>query len=232
MGELSLPADRMRMPLSDNVIKSEYVKIVSTTASGSALKMGNMTWERKADASHSDQQATLEKQRLVEKEKEKEQLKKAAYQKGHADGVEWQKQKAHVPINALTEALKETTKLQKRIYGDAEEQMVALVLAIAEKVIYEEAASNNKIILSVLRAAIKSTIERQDIIIRLNPGDYRYIREMHPGFLQEIEGVRNATFEEDVSIKQGGALLETTSGQIDARLEQRIKEVKAALTIT
>ncbi len=36
-------------------------------------------------------------------------------------------------------------------------------------------------------------------------------------------------FEEDPSVKRGGALLETSFGEVDARLNQQLGELKAAL---
>ena len=62
--------------------------------------------------------------------------------------------------------------------------------------------------------------------IRLNPDDLRFITEMKPDFLQGISGLKNTIFQEDASIKRGGVILETISGEVDARLEQQLTEIK------
>jgi flagellar biosynthesis/type III secretory pathway protein FliH len=67
--------------------------------------------------------------------------------------------------------------------------------------------------------------------IRLNPQDMQFLKEMKPDFLKEFTVIKNVTFEEDGAIKRGGAVLETLAGEVDARLEQRFSEVKAALQI-
>jgi flagellar biosynthesis/type III secretory pathway protein FliH len=36
-------------------------------------------------------------------------------------------------------------------------------------------------------------------------------------------------FEEDSSVKRGGAVVETMFGEVDARLENQLKEIKTAL---
>jgi flagellar assembly protein FliH len=104
-------------------------------------------------------------------------------------------------------------------------------LAVAEKVIYDEVATNDQIILGILREAIKGVVDREGMKIHLNPQDFLFMNEMKTNFLKEFSGLKNVTFEEDHEIHRGGAMLETLSGEIDARLEQRVKEVKGALKI-
>jgi flagellar biosynthesis/type III secretory pathway protein FliH len=36
-------------------------------------------------------------------------------------------------------------------------------------------------------------------------------------------------FEEDASIKRGGAIVETMFGEVDARIESQLKEIQAAM---
>ncbi len=48
-------------------------------------------------------------------------------------------------------------------------------------------------------------------------------------FLKEMNGMKNVVFEEDAGVNQGGAVLETLSGEVDARLEHQLQEIKMAL---
>jgi flagellar assembly protein FliH len=104
--------------------------------------------------------------------------------------------------------------------------MLGLACSIAEKVIHTEVSTNNEIVLAVLRDAVKNVVDRDGIKIRLNPDDLRFITEMNPDFLQGISGLKNMTFEGDAGIQRGGVILETISGEVDARLEQQLTEIK------
>ena len=54
--------------------------------------------------------------------------------------------------------------------------------------------------------------------------------EIKSDFLQTIDGIGNVVFEADDSIAQGGALIETLYGEVDARIDQQYREVKNGLT--
>jgi flagellar assembly protein FliH len=110
-----------------------------------------------------------------------------------------------------------------------EEQIVKLALAIAEKILNQEVATHKDVILGVLKGALKNISETEGMKIRLNPNDFRYMMEAKKDFLQSFEGLRNVVFEEDVAIKRGGAVVETMFGEVDARLENQLKEIKKAM---
>jgi len=119
--------------------------------------------------------------------------------------------------------------IRKDIVAKTEEQIVKLALAIAEKIINQEVATSKEVILGVLKGVLKNISETEGMKIRLNPQDFRHIMEARKDFLRSIDGVRNVVFEEDVSIKRGGAVVETMFGEVDARLESQINEIKEAM---
>ena len=155
-------------------------------------------------------------------------VKKEAYEKGFSDGIESRKKEVVQTLNAMAKVILETTELKKKLYAEAEEQMLHLVISIAEKVIHTELSTNKKIVLEVLREAAKSVVDRDKIKIHLNPEDLHFIMELKPDLFNEIDWLKNAAFEEDASIKLGGVLIETRFGEVDARLEQQLKEIKGS----
>ena len=67
----------------------------------------------------------------------------------------------------------------------------------------------------------------EHITIRMNPEDMQRLAELKPQLLTLAEAGRGA-FEADASISCGGCRIESDSGDIDARLEQRFKIVEEA----
>lgn len=151
------------------------------------------------------------------------------YRKGFTEGIEFQKKEIAPVQNAIAALIKAIPPVRKDIIEKMEEQVVKLALVIAEKVINQEVATRKEIILGVLKGVLKNISETEGMKIRLNPQDFRYIMEIRNDFLQSIDGVRNVIFEEDISIKRGGAVVETMFGEVDARLESQIKEIKTAI---
>jgi flagellar assembly protein FliH len=214
------------MPLSNKVIKAKNVHLVAKARPGQSRFSGPSGGGRREYLISGDAADCLDSG-----DENANHARKQAYDQGFDAGVAQQTERSLTTLKALSQILREVGDLKKKLLAGAEEQMLSLVLAVAEKVIYGEVSTNSQIILGVLREAIQSVVDREGMKIRLNPQDFLFMMDMKADFLQEFNGVKNMTFEEDGGIKRGGAILETLSGEVDARLEQRIKEVKGALKI-
>jgi len=152
-----------------------------------------------------------------------------AYARGYAEGRKSQHKEVAAALESLTAATKSIPSIKKTVLEKGEEQMVKLAFAIAEKIVQQEVATRKDIIFAVLKNAIKNIAETEGMKIRLNTQDFRYMMEVKKDFLQSFDGIRNVVFEEDSSIKRGGAVVETMFGEVDARLESQLKEIKAAM---
>lgn len=151
------------------------------------------------------------------------------YRKGFTEGIEFQKKEISPVLDAIAAMTEAMPLIRKDIAAKTEEQIVKLALAIAEKIINQEVATRKEVILGVLKGVLKNISETEGMKIRINPQDFRHIMEVRKDFLQSIDGVRNVVFEEDLSIKRGGAVVETMFGEVDARLESQIKEIRTAM---
>ena len=157
-----------------------------------------------------------------------------SYEKGLSDGVrkgrELQRNETLQTLQAMASIVKETSTLKKSILENAEQQIVQLSLAIAEKVIHLEVTTNREVIRGVLKEAIKNIGDRENMKIRVHPQDFHFMLEIKSDFLQGFDGIKNIVFEEDESIQRGGAIIETLCGEVDARLDQQYNEIKTLIT--
>jgi flagellar assembly protein FliH len=174
-------------------------------------------------------------ERMKEMYEKKIQLaEQKAYDRGLSDGIlqgmELQKSESFKTIQAMTGIVKDVSELKKNILDHAEEQIIQLSLAIAEKVIHHEVTTNREVIRNVLREAIKNIVDRENMKIRVHPHDFRYMMEIKSDFLQKFDGIRNIVFEEDEAVLRGGAIIETLFGEVDARLDQQYHEIKTLMT--
>ena len=165
----------------------------------------------------------------AEMEKRLSRVSDESYRKGFSEGIDFQKKETSSVLDALSAMTATIPLIRKDILAKTEEQIVKLAFAIAEKVINHEVATSKEVILRVLKGVSKNISVTEGIKVRLNPQDFHYIMEIKKDFIQSIEGVRNAVFEEDISIKRGGAVVETMLGEVDARLESQLKEIREAM---
>lgn len=172
---------------------------------------------------------TQQEKLQAEKERHLSQVSDEYYRKGFTEGVEFQKTEIMPVLEAISAMTRMIPLIKNDIIAKNEEQVVKLAIAIAEKILNQEVATRKDVIIGVLKGVLKNISEKEGMKVRLNQQDFRYMMEVKKDFMQSFDGVRNIVFEEDVSIKRGGAVVETMFGEVDARLENQLKEIKTAM---
>lgn len=150
------------------------------------------------------------------------------FTQGKKEGVDEEKAKLLHVSSAFAKAIKDVAKLRKDILNNVEEDMLELVFFIARKLIQQEISTNKNIVKVILKEAMHYVLDREAIKVKLNPGDYRYILESAPDFLDSFEGVNSWTLMEDGNIRPGDVIIETTYGEVDARIEHQLEELMKA----
>lgn len=154
--------------------------------------------------------ATLE-QAVVEKGAERER----GYNQGLQEG-----------LAQLSEKILETELAREKILGDAEPQIIQMVMDIAEKVIAREVEKGA--IVDVVKQAISQAVGKK-ITVRINPLDVPFMREREKELFQVIDQTQSVNIKEDEQIPPGGCVVETEMGAVDARLDTQITAIKKAL---
>jgi len=177
--------------------------------------------------------AGLDERRMMKERALESQQKEAdAYQKGIQDGykdgrragfAEGLKEIEKV-LHSLQQAMQEIKKLRKEICLKAEKETVGLSLAIARKILTQEPATNPRVIVGVVKKTFETSAINAPVRIRINPSELAYMRERR--HLIPIEG--DVTFVEDASISCGGCMVESLSGDVDARIESQIEMIAEA----
>ena len=220
-----------------DLYKTKVIKAREVIDSGKAVPLSGASLDEDyADGGlvrdeYGENQTQLSEQdrRDAQIEKRIKKISEESYKKGFSDGIESQKKEALPALTAVSTMTKMIPLIKSEIIEKKEEQIIMLAIAIAEKIINQEVATRKEIILGVLKGALKNIAETDGMKIRINPQDFRYMMEIKKDFLESFDGVRNIVFEEDASIKRGGAIVETMFGEVDARLESQLQEIKAAM---
>ncbi len=157
-------------------------------------------------------------------------LEKEAYavgfEKGEKDGLRMVRERLETVIHNFKEAVFQIQEVDRQIRVQAEEEIIRLAVAIAEKIIHHEIHANKEVILNILSAALKKVNDHNKIKIRLNAKDLTFIKEADPEMLEFQNTFESITFEEDPSVTGGGCVIETGLGDIDARIEKQIHAIQ------
>ena len=164
----------------------------------------------------------------VDAKENKEQAYIEGFENGEREGLESVKISLEPVLQHLNQSIDELENAKKELLLRTEREAVELALAIAEKIVSHEVKTNKEVILNVVQAALKKIVDRKKIKIRVAPSDFQFLNHAKshiPGLEEQFE---KATFEEDKSIMNGGCVIKTNLGDIDARIEKQFQAVEEA----
>ncbi len=157
-------------------------------------------------------------------------IEKTAYEsgfrQGEKTGMEMAEKKIESLMSRYADAVLEIGKVKAGLYSQVEREVVKLAVEIAKKIVCREIQADPDIIQALVRVALGHVAEKSAVTVHLHPTDYNFVlehrSELSPGGESGCEVVLLA----DKSIERGGCLVETECGEIDARIEERFREVE------
>lgn len=158
-----------------------------------------------------------------------EAIKKAAYGQGYSDGERAGADRAAKQLQSVMQSFRKTTAelaaYKPALRAEAERELVELALVIARRVIHREVQVDRSSVVGIVRACVERINGAEIHRLRVNPADAGMVGEYfrQPGG-SDIEIVP------DLSVAPGGAILHTSQGQLDARLESQLREIEYGLT--
>jgi flagellar biosynthesis/type III secretory pathway protein FliH len=117
----------------------------------------------------------------------------------------------------------------EEFWTETEPEVLHLAVEIARKVVKRELDENSEFILGTVRAAIRQLRDRADLKIRVSPDDHALVREHKEEIMSSCDGIRNIEVIEDRRVGDGGCLIESAGGTLDARVDAQISEIERAL---
>jgi len=115
------------------------------------------------------------------------------------------------------------------ILEETEQEIINLVLLIARKVIKVISENQRNVIISNVVQALRKVKGRGNIIIRVNLADLKLASEHIKDFINLVEGAKSVQIVEDSSVDEGGCVIDTDFGEIDARIASQLKELETRI---
>lgn len=162
-------------------------------------------------------------------QQEADAARQAGYQEGHSRAQQdceaaWSDRFREV------EALLQTAVEERRKYlADSERLIIELACSVSEKIMRESNRLGHEWVLQVVKAALEEIHDAGKIEVRVHPDDYELVRSHQEGLRKEVPGQTELLVIPDRGVGAGGCVLHTDFGNIDARIDTQLEEVRKAL---
>lgn len=182
-------------------------------------------------------QSILEKARL-DAEDIKDNNSKEGYEHGRQEGYAAGEDEVKRLIDRTHKILESVMVRREEILSETEQQIVELVILMARKVVKIISENQKSVVMANVLQALKKVKGRGEVKIRVNLKDVKLTTAHIQDFIKQVENIQGIEVLEDSSVENGGCVVETDFGAIDARissqlteLEQKILEIAPEKTI-
>ena len=162
--------------------------------------------------------------------REMEPRLRSVYQQGFQDGQAAARQEAAGQVDALAvrvaRSIEEMSGLRERFRHEAEEDVVALSLAIARRVLHRELTVAPEALLGLVKAALEMMEVREVHRVRVHPNDAALVQQ----HLEQMGLPRRVEVLADPSLERGAVILESSRGALDASVETQLAEIERGFT--
>jgi flagellar biosynthesis/type III secretory pathway protein FliH len=153
-----------------------------------------------------------------------------AYSVGFKQGEEAAREAMREPLAlalaSFQHAAEAILHLRAQVLRLAEDDVITLAFHFARKVIQQEALHNREVLSTTLRCALDCLIDCDNIVVRVSPADLQHALELQADLLNICGGIKALAIQADAAIGRGGCVVDSTFGEIDARLEAQIEEIE------
>ena len=157
---------------------------------------------------------------------EADAIRESALKEGYEEGLE----KAKSDIEELNNSLNQFMSAKQEVFEYIAPDILEISVDIAKKIIKQEISQDPQILFNTIVDVLKTlSKEEAKVTLRVNPAEVNNIKQAVPELL-ELAGIdTKVVVLADEEVSEGGCLVTTTNGIVDATIETRIAVVSKAL---
>jgi flagellar assembly protein FliH len=160
----------------------------------------------------------------------REQARHEGFAEGVAAGRAELRQVGEPAVKALSEAVDRMREIEAHAADEVERQAVVLAIDVAEKVVAGAIDVEPERVLDVVRGALRAIVERERLVIQVNPDDLDIVRDGLHELTGALGGIEHVEVQEERRVQRGGAIVRTTVGEVDARIRTKLDRAREAVT--
>lgn len=157
---------------------------------------------------------------------EAETIREAAAKEGYQDGIK----QAKDDIELLRTSIKKYLSAKQEVFEYIAPDILEISVDIAQKIIKKEIRQNPETILESIMEILKTLPkEESKITIRTNPNQVNLLKQDVPAMIEDAGLEAKLMIVPDESVFEGGCMVTTTNGVIDATIETQLAVISEAL---
>jgi len=215
---------------ADNIVKdaqnAAFAEVKRQTDEAQVLKQQAEEEAERIIAEAKEKANDLEDEVRKSLENERREAKEQGKTEGKEDGYAEGKAEVDRLIERTQTVLERAQDKRADILSDTEKEIIYLVLLITRKVIKVISENQRDVIISNVVEALRKVRAKGNITIKVNLTDLKLATEHKQDFIALMEGVKTINIVEDSSVDQGGCVIETDFGEIDARIASQLAEIE------
>ena len=158
-----------------------------------------------------------------------ESIREQAYEEGFAAGIAQAQSQLDGPAAALAGAAEQLQAMRADAAASVEADAVDLALRIAEQAIAAAIAADPELVVEAVRGALRRLVERDRVLILVNPDDLELVRDHVARLVGELGGIEHCEVQAERRVRPGGAIVRTSEGEVDATLETKLARAREVL---
>lgn len=177
-----------------------------------------------------------ENEELLIEEKTIEKLKEVqetAYNEAYALGLEEGRKEAFDKMsNELTrrmsdldELLRTLGEMKKEIFQINEAHFVQLTMHIASRLAKQVLTVSNDSLVEIIRSAVGLAADEENVVVQVAKEQIEFLELLKKETSRELEFLKKIKLEPSDSVSNGGCVVLTNYGEVDARIEQRVDQL-------
>src|SRR4051794_16747355 len=159
----------------------------------------------------------------------REHARREGYAEGMVAGRADLRQIGEPAVQALSEAADRVREFEAEAADSVERQAVVLAMDIAEKVVAGAIEVEPERVLDVVRGALRAIVERERLVIQVNPDDLDIVREGLDELTGSLGGIEHVEVQEERRVQRGGAVVRTVVGEVDAKIRTKLDRAREAV---
>jgi flagellar assembly protein FliH len=127
-----------------------------------------------------------------------------------------------VGLDTLMNGIKD---LKMNLVQFNETHFINLLFQMASRLAKTSLEGNNEAMVQILREAVSLSQDDENITVRVSANQFNFLEELKNATGRDLEFVKRIRFESSDEVADGGCIVETNYGEVDARIEKRIEQL-------
>lgn len=194
------------------------------------LSLENITFEQREERREGTRRRgyrrTQDRNIVSRAQKDAESIKESAKQEGYKEGIA----QAQKDLEDLRLKFSEFYNYKEEVFLKVSECIMDISIEIAKKIINKEIETDRKSTITMIKGVVEEINKTENkITLRVMPQDVELVRDMVPEIFSGNYFEAKITVIPDEKIKQGGVVVETSNGLIDATIDTQLAIIAKAL---